>query len=104
MIYLEFLLVEVDAFVLVCGLLGMNNLDADVGLDEVGLAHVSHTENEVELAVLLSDDRILREHHRVGAVLCKGKIKKIKNLAFLVLPHLSHSAANPLAAFWRLNR
>ena len=67
--YLQFLLVKVDALLFVCGLLGMDDLRSDMGLDEVGLPDVAHAEHEVELPVLLGHHSVLGEHHSVRSVL-----------------------------------
>lgn len=67
--YLQFFLIEVYALALLCFLLRVDKLHPKVCLDEVGLPHITHAEDQVELAVLLRDHSILGEHHGVRSIL-----------------------------------
>ena len=67
--YLELLLREVGGLSLLGDLLVVDELAAEVRLDQVGLAEVAHAEDEVEVAVPHRDHSVLAEQDRVGAAL-----------------------------------
>ena len=67
--YLELLLREVRGLSLLGDLLVVDELAAEVRLDQVRLAQVAHAEDEVEVAVPHRDYRVLAEQDRVRAAL-----------------------------------
>ncbi len=67
-----------------------DHLDPDVGLDDVGLAHVADAHEERELAVTLADDGVLAEQQRLRPLLWPRELRE---------DHADHERLNPTIKF-----